>query len=899
MDIYKNLILVKGVDRTSEIYKCNKGKQKYRIIYNGSNNPYFYEHSSINFYDAQKEIDISNQYVYVDGKFYYDVIALVSFGKYSRLIFRGHNKICKTSSIELILKNESRPEVFDRISYLRMLANQFGLIVNDVNILAKQYEKLLLNGTNTAIGCYLCDNPHIRKYNQTKTLIYPFGINLSQQQAVENSFSSQVSIIEGPPGTGKTQTILNIISNILVQGKTVAVVSNNNSAIENIYEKLNKEGLDCLVAFLGSQENKERFMQSQDSKNKKLELSSDFNISNLEAMAASLTDELNEYHNDCLQLSSSKSELSELLREKEYFNRYLNTNTCSPNPLGSKHNSLDILSYLNEIEGKEYVKWNILSNLKVLCKYGYRAYKLYKSPEDIDFDNLKRQFYEMRIDELSAQISTLEKKLTTFKYQERVDELKDISMAYCKAYLSSRRSASKWTTFEIRDIKKRSKEFIKQYPVILSTTTSIKNCLAEDFVYDYLIIDEASQVDIATGALALSCARNVVVVGDRNQLPNIVTREDMNKLNKLTEGLVPEKYNYSNSLLDSVCKVCQNAPVTLLREHYRCNPKIIGFCNEKFYYNQLVVMTKDSADSDPLALYYSDKGNHERDHANQRQVDIIYSEVLPYLDNLGFKDIGIITPYRNQVKLLKSEIGSKYGEMNIEIDTVHKFQGREKDAIVLSTVDNQISKFVDDEHMLNVAVSRAKDKLVVVTSEDTLNKHSNYNDLVRYILYNNFAVVKTSTYSVFDLLYKAYSQQRRKYLKSVGRISEYDSENIAYALIQQVLENKDFAMLDIACHVPLRSLIRDKELLNEEQLRYGENQLTHVDFLIYNKLDRSPVLGIEIDGVSFHKEGTKQAQRDKLKNEIFSALQLDLLRLRTDGSDEEKKIIKALKHALN
>ncbi|MBB2389583.1 AAA family ATPase, partial [Escherichia coli] len=61
-------------------------------------------------------------------------------------------------------------------------------------------------------------------------LIFPFGLNESQLLAVERAFSSQISVIEGPPGTGKTQTILNVVANILIQNKTVAILSNNNSA---------------------------------------------------------------------------------------------------------------------------------------------------------------------------------------------------------------------------------------------------------------------------------------------------------------------------------------------------------------------------------------------------------------------------------------------------------------------------------------------------------------------------------------------------------------------------------------------------------------------------------------------------------------------------------------------
>lgn len=87
-------------------------------------------------------------------------------------------------------------------------------------------------------------------------LIYPFGLNESQLAAVEQAFRAQVSVIEGPPGTGKTQTILNILANILLRGQTVAVLSNNNAAVENVYEKLEKCGLGHLIAKLGNQDNR-------------------------------------------------------------------------------------------------------------------------------------------------------------------------------------------------------------------------------------------------------------------------------------------------------------------------------------------------------------------------------------------------------------------------------------------------------------------------------------------------------------------------------------------------------------------------------------------------------------------------------------------------------------------
>ena len=127
--------------------------------------------------------------------------------------------------------------------------------------------------------------------------------------------------------------------------------------------------------------------------------------------------------------------------------------------------------------------------------------------------------------------------------------------------------------------------------------------------------------------------------------------------------------------------------------------KRIGFCNQKFYQNQLIVMTTDHGEQNVLAMYRTMAGNHARGHLNQRQIDVIKEEVLPFLEREGYQDIGIITPYRDQVKAVAAQIGEKY-----EVATVHKFQGREKDAIILTSVDNVIGEFVDNPNMLNVAV---------------------------------------------------------------------------------------------------------------------------------------------------------------------------------------------------
>lgn len=92
-----------------------------------------------------------------------------------------------------------------------------------------------------------------------------------------------------------------------------------------------------------------------------------------------------------------------------------------------------------------------------------------------------------------------------------------------------------------------------EYPIVLSTTFSSTSCL-KNVVYDYLIMDEASQVDVATGALALSCVKNAVIVGDTKQLPNVVTGEMKLRSNSVFESFdLPKGYSFSeNSFLKSI-----------------------------------------------------------------------------------------------------------------------------------------------------------------------------------------------------------------------------------------------------------------------------------------------------------------------------------------------------------
>lgn len=150
--------------------------------------------------------------------------------------------------------------------------------------------------------------------------------------------------------------------------------------------------------------------------------------------------------------------------------------------------------------------------------------------------------------------------------------------------------------------------------------------------------------------------------------------------------------------------------------------------------------------------------------------------------------------------------------------------------IILSTVVNEVNDFADKPNLNNVAVSRAVNKLIVVITNHQEKGNSNLDDFVRYIEYNNFEIVQSHIYSVFDLLYHSYSDRLLFTMKN----RKNESENLMNTVIEKVLRLPEFQSLDRVMHQPLRMLIRNPEKLNDTECQFAMNILTHTDFLIFN-----------------------------------------------------------------
>lgn len=244
MDTQKYLIIIKGKDQTDSVSSFQFQGEKCAISYvSAPNKAYYFQSHNVEVLTLQKQIDPAQIIVTANGQTISGISDLLDFGTYYRFIRKGKKDLLlRSSAVQLqqnCLSNDKSKEAFQ---YFKETATAISLVAeNGLNILSMQYNKIQQVGEDTVLASYLAPQNEPKSPKMPETVIYPFGLNQSQKLAVERALSSKISIIQGPPGTGKTQTILNIIANVIRCRKTVAVVSNNNSATHNVAEKLEKK----------------------------------------------------------------------------------------------------------------------------------------------------------------------------------------------------------------------------------------------------------------------------------------------------------------------------------------------------------------------------------------------------------------------------------------------------------------------------------------------------------------------------------------------------------------------------------------------------------------------------------------------------------------------------------
>ena len=906
MDIKEMMVLIKGDDKTEEIQTINHDPENYKIHITYKNGrKYPYNQNNVIIIADPKVITPNGQAAYMNDILIDDPKLILDFGSHIRIIQHDDTSLTTTRELFSLVQNGADNQNAEQtLAYLKDISQHTSSDPNEESFLQREMEKLSFVHPESALSYYL-NQQEIQKHTPNfASTIFPFRFNLSQKAALENALSSSISVIEGPPGTGKTQTILNLIANFIMQEKSVAVVSNNNEAVKNVIDKMTKGGYGFLLASLGNTKNQDAFfanipvaqLDEWDSNQNKEELSQQLQV---------LSKELNHLLSLDRRCAQRRQELRAWQLEQEHFEEYYAQQDVEEMirfPLF--HANPDrILSFLAETSlAKEYSQHEkLLYKLKLVIKYRIFDHKKLQKQELSILLLLQKSFYCQTIQNIKAEIQTLENQLLQADFDTLLNKHQQCSEHLFRKHLYRSHGALPKCDFTKRTFKENFHEFMKTFPVITSTTYALKQSIPQGYLLDYVIIDEASQVDILTGALVLSCCRNVVIVGDVKQLPQIVDSEIEQRLKQ--PAPIPA-YNYfqHNILSSMICLYKNSLPREILREHYRCHPQIIEFCNQKYYKGELIPYTNTILSDSPLMLYKTSAGNHMRrvtqgEHKgryNQRELDLIIEEVLSNVDFSGeHESIGFVTPYRKQA----NTAGAALPE-DIASDTVHKYQGRERDVMIMSTVldstrDGQMGlHFVDNPQSINVAVSRAVRQFVLVTDHDLFfKKGKDISDLIRYIQYNTLDkhIVESDVISIFDLLYRQYSSKLAPLKAKMKHNTRYPSEEALRVLLDDILSEPQYATYGFAQGVLLRNLINNIDKLTPKELNFINNRAS-LDFVIYYKQDKACKLVIEVDGFAYHENNPEQLQRDALKDKILSKYEIPILRLPTNGSREREKI---------
>ena len=532
---------------------------------------------------------------------------------------------------------------------------------------------------------------NIRK-KEPSLIIYDKRININQLRVLYNAIKYPVTYVQGPPGTGKTQTILNVTLSALYNDKTMLICSSNNKPVDGIVEKLQFEYRNEKINFPYL-----RLGNFEDVKKATLRIRELFNYTTNKTPKDELLNKIKVHADD------ENSRLIELLNTQEKRVDIENCLESSEKLINSfaNHSSkiIDIVKtkieqLKNDLNNLPEITNDEITSLFIPLNENYQLsqYLFFKSLQYIS--KLKRPKYAELI-----KICQMEND------DERASEF------------------NKWTLND-----ENMKLLVDVFPIIFSTNISSRRLGSPKFMFNLVVMDEAGQCNVAHSLLPISKAESLLLVGDQNQLkPVIILEERINK-ELMDKYNVPEKYNYKkHSILDVMTENDNISKFILLKYHYRCGKKIINFSNQRYYNNSLNLSFVQSIGEITLL---------DVKNQNVKQKNEAYDEavaIVNYIERNKINDAFIITPFVNQKELISSLLKEKHIS-NVDCGTIHSLQGAERDTIIFSSaISQKTSKrtfewIKDNYELINVAITRAKSKLIIAADTEVIGTLSDKKD---------------------------------------------------------------------------------------------------------------------------------------------------------------------------
>ena len=652
---------------------------------------------------------------------------------------------------------------------------------------------------DTALGLWLRGDPIETPPPEDRPILEVLPLNTEQRQAVVQGLAAPITVVTGPPGTGKSQVVTSLLANMAWQGGSVLFSSKNNHAVDVVESRVNDLGPHPLLLRLGKEEHhvriaehlstalaessgpddsaryewlagaheqdRARFASVQREIRSVVELRNTvdeleraaeparavFGAQRFAALGALDADRIRE-HLQTLAAAldaateSQQAAMVRLLWDSVKSRRFERIREAAAGMLADadllgvtppeppSERSLDAWRHFHSaaaarLESATFVHayWLALGRLRAQKPIEQLAAELTRIAEESAHN--ARGLWECWLRLRPARWDPEQRKLLS----EYVSLLQMISSGDRYDEGAGKRVFRRYYSL--------FPKVAKILPCWAVTSLSARGRLPfTPGCFDLVVIDEASQCDIASALPLLYRARRAVIIGDPLQLKHVSTvAPQQDRLILAAHGLAEGRaaWAYSvNSLFDLARSLCRHEDIVNLRDHHRSHRDIIGFSNRHFYRGALRIATDHEAlkrpeAGGPAVRWVDLKGKVTRPAGggalNAPEAERIVAEVRKLIVVQGYNGaIGVVTPFRAQANRIRTlvhqdqELSHQLASLQFVVDTVHGFQGDERDVIFFSPVvsagvhETTLRFLKSHSNLFNVAVTRARSELVVV-----------------------------------------------------------------------------------------------------------------------------------------------------------------------------------------
>jgi hypothetical protein len=581
----------------------------------------------------------------------------------------------------------------------------------------------------------------------------------TQRKVVSRARTERLTVVTGPPGTGKSYSITALVLDHVLAGRTVLVTSGTPKAVEVVVSGLEKLGGPFLVATSGDRAHQRELAKRIDKLTSPKSAPAWYPDSELQAGR-------DRYYAMRTEVQNLEERLAETLAHEgalafhlsaveglEHLVVLFDLETVRRSPA-----ELDQLRQRTLIEPDAgwFKRWRANRALESLrrelrAKPGVEEKLL---PDAINFVDHRNELAEVSAaldaspDLLGGWNKLAEARQALLDHGAVVLGMqRQTELARLLNDQSSRLALKKFSQALRATQHKPKKELLAQVPVEVllrafpcwaSTDRFLSHILPlRKALFDLVVIDEASQVDLAAASPSLYRGERAVIVGDPNQLRFVCFLSTAAETAAFSRQEVPAAYQVThrfsrNSLFDTAERAVAQRNSLMLDEHFRSQPHIISFSNVEFYGRALRIMTErpHSSGAKTVDVEYVGGRREVGQARNDAEVEAAIKVARTYVDLANqsgkVQTLGLLSPYRDQANALAKAVSERFSpneiaRHQITCGTAHSLQGDERDVVVFSTViDGNFNptslRFLEDPNVFNVAITRAASRLVCVTS---------------------------------------------------------------------------------------------------------------------------------------------------------------------------------------